>query len=281
MTEPIHAFSFGGGVQSTAALVLAARGELQATDDSFRWDVFLFSNVGERAEAPATLRYVTEYAMPYAEAHGIELREVRKHLRDGTPDDLMDRIERGKRSLPFPVRMNNGAPGQRSCTAEFKIRVIEKELKRLGATPDNPAIVGIGISMDEIQRAKGWGTVDPRTPSQIREYPLLRSGVRRQDALAIIRDAGLPQPPRSACWFCPFHSLDEWRRLMREEPDLFEKAVALEAMLNGRRDELGKARVWLTRYGIPLDQVVADQLVLAVDDPGTADAPCDSGHCFT
>jgi hypothetical protein len=277
----VHAFSFGGGVQSTAALVLAARGELPATDESNRWDVFLFSNVGERAEHPATLRYVSEYAMPYAEQHGVELREVRKILRGGKPDDLMDRIERGQRSLPFPVRMNNGAPGKRSCTAEFKIRVIEKELKRLGATPDDPAVVGIGISMDEIQRAKGWGTVDPRTPSQIREYPLLRLGLRRQDALRVIAESGLPAPPRSACWFCPFHSLDEWRRLKREEPDLFTKAVELERMLNDRRDSLGKDHVWLTRYGRPVDTVVDDQLVMDMDGPGSAGATCDTGHCFT
>jgi hypothetical protein len=281
MTDVIHAFSFGGGVQSTAALVLAAQGKLPATDDSYRWDVFLFSNVGERAEHPATLRYVTEYAMPFAEAHGIELREVRKRLRDGTADDLMDRIERGLRSLPFPVRMSNGAPGRRSCTVDFKIKVIEQELKRRGATKANQAIVGIGISMDEIQRAKGWGTVDPRTPFQIKEYPLLRLGLRRQDALRVIAESGLPQPPRSACFFCPFHSLDEWRRLKREEPELFAKSVALESMLNERRDELGKDHVWLTRYAMPLDQVVADQLVLGLDDHGAADAPCDSGHCFT
>lgn len=278
----IHAFSFGGGVQSTAALVLAAQGRLPVDDDGdCRWDHFIFSNVGDRAEHPATLQYVDEVAIPFAREHGIDLRVVRKKRRDGSDDDLMDRIKRGKRSLPFPVRMSNGAPGQRSCTAEFKIRVIERELKRLGATPADPAIVGIGISMDEIQRAKGWGTVDPRTPSQIREYPLLRLGLRRQDALKVIADAGLPQPPRSACWFCPFHSLDEWRRLKRDEPGLFDEAVKLEAMLNERRDELGKDHVWLTRFGRPLDDVVADQLVLAVDDPGSADAPCDSGHCFT
>ena len=277
----IHAFSFGGGVQSTAALVLASRGQLPATDESNRWDVFLFSNVGERAEHPATLRYVSEFAMPFAEAHGIELVEVRKRRRDGSDDDLMDRIERGKRSLPIPVRMSNGAPGRRACTAEFKIRVIERELKRRGATRANPAVVGIGISMDEIQRAKGWGTVDPRTPCQVKEYPLLRLQIRRQDALRVIAEAGLPQPPRSACFFCPFHSMDEWRRLKRDEPELFQKSVDLEAMLNERRDALGKDHVWMTRFGRPLDEVVSDQLVLDVEGPGSARATCDTGHCFT
>ena len=281
LSDPLHAFSFGGGVQSTAALVLAATGDLPATDDSCRWDVFLFANVGENAEHPATLRYVTEYAMPYAEDHGIVLREVRKRRRDGTPDDLMDAIKRVNRSLPFPVRMSNGAPGRRSCTADFKINVIARELRRLGATNDNPAIVGIGISMDEIQRAKGWGTVDPRNLLQVREYPLLRLGLRRNDALRIIAASGLPQPPRSACYFCPFHSMDEWRRLKRDEPDLFAKSVALEAEMNHRREQMGKDHVWLTRFGRPLDQVVNDQMVLSLDDPGVADAPCDSGHCFT
>jgi len=277
----IHAFSFGGGVQSTAALVLASLGQLPATDDSNRWDVFLFSNVGERAEHPATLRYVSEFAMPFAEAHGIELVEVRKRRRDGSDDDLMDRIERNKRSLPFPVRMSNGAPGRRACTAEFKIRVIERELKRRGATKADPAVVGIGISMDEIQRAKGWGTVDPRSPCQVKEYPLLRLQLRRQDALRVIAEAGLPQPPRSACFFCPFHSMDEWRRLKRDEPELFQKSVDLEAMLNKRRDALGKDHVWMTRFGRPLVEVVSDQLVLDVEGPGSARATCDAGHCFT
>ena len=219
--------------------------------------------------------------MPFAEAHGIELVEVRKRRRDGSDDDLMDRIERGKRSLPIPVRMSNGAPGRRACTAEFKIRVIERELKRRGATKANPAVVGIGISMDEIQRAKGWGTVDPRTPCQVKEYPLLRLQIRRQDALRVIAEAGLPQPPRSACFFCPFHSMDEWRRLKRDEPELFQKSVDLEAMLNERRDALGKDHVWMTRFGRPLDEVVSDQLVLDVEGPGSARATCDTGHCFT
>lgn len=279
----IHSFSFGGGVQSTAALVLAAQGKLPATDDSYRWDVFLFANVGDRAEHPATLAYVEDVAKPFAAKNRIELREVRRLKRDKTPNDLLDRIEKNDRSLPFPVRMNNGMPGRRSCTAEFKINPIERELRRMGAAPEDGkrAIVGIGISLDEIQRAKGWGEVDPRSPTQIREYPLLRLGIRRRDALAIIAEAGLPEPPRSACWFCPFHSLDEWRRLRREQPELFDRAVALEARLNERQAEQGKPPIWLTRYAKPLSEVVQDQLVIDLDQYGAGDAPCDSGHCFT
>lgn len=280
MSDRLHAFSFGGGVQSTAALVLAAQGRLPATDESNRWDVFLFANVGDKAEHPETLRYVEEYAKPYAAENGIALVEVRKRTRDGSPDDLMDRIERGftppGASFPFPVRMDNGMPGRRSCTAEYKVRVIEAELKRRGASAERPAIVGLGISLDEIQRAKHWGKADPRSPSQVLEYPLLRLEMRREDALREIAAAGLPQPPRSACWFCPFHSLDEWRRLRRDQPDLFAQAEEMERSIQERQRQLGRAPLWMTRYGRPLGEVVADQLVLNLDE-----SPCDAGRCFT
>ena len=278
----IHAFSFGGGVQSTAALVLAARGELVVNEaGDTDWDVFLFANVGERAEAPETIRYVNEVAMPFARRHGIDLREVRKRRRDGSDDDLMDRIERGRRSLPIPVRLSNGAPGRRVCTADFKIKPIERALRGLGATKESPATVGIGISMDEIQRVKGWGEVDPRSPNQVREYPLIRAGLRRRDCMKVIADAGLPEPPRSACWFCPFHSIDEWRRLRRERPDLFAKACELEHMLATRRGDSPRDRVWMTDYLRPLAEVVQDQLVLDTDETGSAGATCDTGACFT
>lgn len=268
----LRSFSYGGGVQSTACLVLAARGEID-------FPLFIFAHVGEAAENPATLSYVEDVARPYAEANGIELVVVRKRRRGGEPDDLLDRIRRSTRSLPFPVRMNNGAPGQRSCTAEFKIRPVVRELKRRGASAESPAIVGLGISTDEEIRAREPGKPDPKNPEQIRVYPLLdeRRRMSRAECMALIREAGLPMPARSACWFCPYHSLDEWRHLRREQPDKFAEAVALEHTLRDRRAALGRDPVWLTRYARSLDEVVPDQLVL--DIPGLDN--CESGHCLT
>jgi hypothetical protein len=51
---PIRAFSYGGW-QSTAALVLAAQGHID-----FR--TFLFANVGDDSEHPATLAYIRDHA---------------------------------------------------------------------------------------------------------------------------------------------------------------------------------------------------------------------------
>lgn len=264
-------FSYGGGTQSTAALVLAAEGTLD-------YRTFLFANVGEDSERPATLRYVHEIAMPYAELHGIELLEVRKRLRDGSTQTLMERIDASEKSIPIPVRMGvDGAPGNRTCTAEFKIRVIEKEIRRRGATKEEPGTVGIGISLDEWTRA---GTAeDPRSPYQLRDYPLLALNLSRADCTQIIRRAGLPLPPRSACYFCPFHTAEEWRRLKRNEPDLFKRACALEDKLHARGQALGRGEFFLTRWGKPLRELFTGAEGVLFEDEN--DMPCDSGYCMT
>lgn len=269
----LRSFSFGGGVQSTAALVLAAEGRID-------FPLFIFSNVGEDSENPATLVYIEKYSRPYAETHGIELREVERIMqRTGEPRTLLQDLTReGSRSLKIPVRMSNGAPGTRSCTVTYKIETIGRELKRLGATPENPAHIGIGISVDEIHRANP----DRAEPFERIEYPLLELGLRRVDCMRIIRSAGLPVPPKSSCWFCPFHRPETWHEMRRNEPDLFDQACNLEELLNRRRDELGRDHVWLTRFNMPLRQAIPDgvDLLPMVDDYET-DGACDSGYCMT
>jgi len=160
-------------------------------------------------------------------------------------------------------------------TADFKVRIIGRELRRRGATKEQPATVALGISVDEIERAKPG--VDPLAPFQQRVYPLLDLGLRRSDCHQIIADAGLPIPERSACWFCPLHGKEEWRRLKRHHPVHFARACWLEALLNNRRRELGRDPVWLTRQARPLAETLDDQLSFDdLDGDG-----CDSGWCFT
>ncbi|MFG2976247.1 phosphoadenosine phosphosulfate reductase [Streptomyces sp. NPDC048331] len=235
------------------------------------------ANVGDDSENPATMRYLDEHDKPYAERHGIELVVLDRVKRDGTIETLHKRLTReGSRSLPIPVRMSNGAPGTRSCTADFKIKVIAKELKRRGATKGQPATIGIGISVDEIHRANNRRT----EPHEEIVYPLLDLGLRRTDCVRIIREAGLPVPPKSSCYFCPFHRPETWHDQRRDEPDLFEKSCQLEELLNARRDELGKDHVYLTRFGRPLREAIPDGVdLLPIFDE--ADGLCDSGWCMT
>lgn len=248
--------SYGGGVQSTAILVLAAQGYLP-------YRTFLFANVGDDSEHPDTLRYVREVAFDYAAHHGIEVHELhripKKGRSAGQVETLWGRLMQPEsRSLPIPVRMSNGAPGTRSCTADFKIRVVGRWLKEHGATAEHPARVAIGISTDEWQRA----TSRRVEPYEVMEYPLLTlehrlapRGADRNQCKQIIADAGLPIPPKSACFFCPFHRPTVWADQARTEPDLFARSVLLEDTLNERRKKLGKDSVFLTRFGRPLREV--------------------------
>ncbi|MEZ0071645.1 phosphoadenosine phosphosulfate reductase [Planotetraspora sp. GP83] len=265
----LRVVSYGGGVQSTALLVLAAQNRLP-------YRTFLFANVGDDSEHPATLTYLREVAIPYATRYGLELRQLARKRRDGSTETLMQRLKRTEsRSIPIPVRMANGAPGRRSCTAEFKIKVIGRWLRDHGATADAPATVAIGISVDEIHRAN-------RRRAEQHErvaYPLLDLGLRRADCEMVIREAGLPIPPKSACFFCPFKSAQGWRQLRQDEPALFSEAARLEDIINQRRKALGRDPVYLTRYGRPLAAAIPADAVS--DSVGELDGSCDSGWCMT
>ncbi|MEV4323113.1 phosphoadenosine phosphosulfate reductase [Microbispora rosea] len=266
--EVLRVVSYGGGVQSTALLALAAQRQII-------FPTFLFANVGDDSEHPATLAYVREVAMPYARQHGIEIHEIQRRRRDGSIETLWERLHQARlRSIPIPVRMANGAPGRRSCTSDFKIKVVARWLRERGATAQHPAVLGIGISLDEIHRANKRRS----GPYEQIEYPLLDLGLRRSDCVQIISAAGLPVPAKSACFFCPLKTVDAWREQRSYEPELFAKSVELEAVLNEKRAMLGRDAAYLTRYGIPLSEAIQTVAPPSVEilDPG-----CDSGWCMT
>ena len=116
---------------------------------------------------------------------------------------------------------------------------IGKDAKANGATVDGPAVVAIGISMDGIPRMHNKSASDGQTL----EYPLIDLRLYRRDCMRVIEQAGLPVPPKSSCWFCPFHRRDEWTRMKREQPEQFAKAVELEKMLNERRAGSGRCAI--------------------------------------
>lgn len=267
----LRTVSYGGGVQSTALLVLAAERIID-------FPVFLFANVGDDSEDPKTLEYIEQHAKPYAARHDIKLFDLDRIKRDGTVETLHGRlVKEESRSLPIPIRMSNGAPGNRSCTANFKIEVVGKWLKANGATEHNKAVVGIGISLDEIQRVNNRRAM----PYEIPTYPLLdhTPALRRIDCERIITAAGLPVPPKSACWFCPFHRPATWAEMRRDRPELFQRACDLENLLNERRTVLEKDPVWLTRFNRPLsDLIAAPDMLPGWDDADSTE--CDNGTCF-
>jgi 3'-phosphoadenosine 5'-phosphosulfate sulfotransferase (PAPS reductase)/FAD synthetase len=264
-----HVFSCGGGVQSTACLVLAAQGVIP-------YRTFVFANVGDKAESPHTLAYIRLVLKPFAAQHGIEWVDVTWVDRQGRQRDLYDDIHEQQRSINIPAYMPGGMPGNRKCTEYFKIKPIAHWIKRNapGCT------LGKGISTDEPHRA----TPSRETDGYTSAYPLIELGISRSDCLAIASDAGLPQPPKSSCWFCPFKTTEQWTRLRREQPDLFNSAVVIERLLQQRRLSLGKDPVYLSAIGgrkqRNLDQVIPHQLGLFPEWIDEQDG-CESGYCMT
>ena len=262
-----YVFSSGGGVQSTACLVLAAQGKIP-------YRTFIFSNVGNKAESPLTIRYIHDVLKPYAKRHGLEWIDVAWIDRKNRVRDLYDDLLEQERSINIPAFMPGGMPGNRKCTEAFKIKPIAKWIKQNA----EGCVLGKGISTDEPHRATPSRESDCYTSA----YPLIELGISRSDCLLIAEDAGLPQPPKSSCWFCPFKTTDQWVTMRREKPNLFSKAVDLEQLLQERRKTLGKDKVYLSSIGgrkeVDLADVIPDQLGLF---EWQEEEGCESGYCMT
>ena len=64
-------------------------------------------------------------------------------------------------------------------------------------------------------------------------YPLREYGFTRPRCREIIVAAGLPVPPKSACFFCPAMRQIEIVRLAQVDPDLYKLSIEMEAIYRG------------------------------------------------
>jgi hypothetical protein len=88
----------------------------------------------------------------------------------------------------------------------------------------------------KVQRAIGYdaGPCDSRRGGVETEgpwnwvYPLREWGWDRDQCIREIAAAGLPVPPKSACWFCPSTKPAELIQLAQRHPELARRAVEME-----------------------------------------------------
>lgn len=154
----------------------------------------------------------------------------------------------------FVLSSGGIAPLWRKCTGDYKIDPINRKIKSLlKYSGETHCREYIGISLDEIQRARisqsSWLTL---------EYPLIEKRMTRGHCLEWMANNCYPKPPRSACYFCPYHSPAEWLRLKTEEPEEFARAVQYEKELQesiSTHDQMLRGTPYLTRTGLPLDVV--------------------------
>lgn len=261
--EPLQIISLGAGVQSSTLALMAAHGEITPMPDAA-----IFADTGaEPQEVYDWLDYLeTKLPFPVYRVSAGSLTEKQKELKVSkkTGNVYM------RAMIPFYVE-GAGIFGRR-CTADFKVSPITRKLRQLagiyGKQCKELAVISwLGISTDEIQRCKLQVE-----PWQDFRHPLIEDvAMSRADCLEWMKNHGYPEPPRSACFYCPFHSNAEWRRLT---PEKFEEAAKFEDEINEiAAQQTGtarhKGRLFLHPDRIPLREVVLDddrQLELSFND---------------
>jgi hypothetical protein len=251
-----NVINLGAGVQSSCLALMAAKGEVGPMPD---FAVF----ADTQAEPKNVYDWLDwlEKQLPfpvYRVTRGNlteESLKVRKSDEDGR--------EYLKRLIPVFGQMPNGeivAALGRKCTADYKIKPIIDCIKaKCGiarAQKQTTVTQWIGISYDEMQRMK--------TPSHAwtqHRWPLIEKKMKRGQCIDWMRSNGYPEPPRSACYYCPFHSDNEWRRLRNEDPEHFAKAVEFDKQFRKtfeNHDKSLRMKVYVHRSCKPLNEVDFD-----------------------
>lgn len=307
MTADLTVLSLGGGVQSSALLLMACAGQLGPLDAA------VFADTG--GEMPETYEYL-DYLRGHAERAGVRLLTVSAgDLRVA----LVARYGRGGQpTLPVRLRHPDGSVGRLNhyrCSYDFKRRPVARAVKQLcgppGAWKRARVEQWIGYSTDEISRVKpaeqcrcghnrvrravgarpfavihtaeGCTRCSCRTfdPWQVNRWPLIDLGLSRVDCLDWLRSHGHPDPPRSACFFCPNRPPRHWAGLRREHPKLYREAVTLDEFVRHGINAL-RAEAFLHPTARPLAGVHADGDPAGLgDDAGEAEMDCEAGVCFT
>ena len=246
-------WSYGGGTQSVAIAVLISQGRLPMPEQ------IVIADTGRE----------TRVTWEYTDAHIRPLLGVPIHVvpHDQARVDLYD----AKGRMMIPAYANRDGQGRLPtyCSAEWKRDVISKWLRAQGYGPKRPVDMWMGISVDELHRAKAG-----RSNWLQHRYPLLFDvPMRRSECVALVMAAGLPRPPRSACWMCPHRSDATWRELRDERPDEWEQAIAFDADMRAKNPTL-----FLHRSMLPIAEAPIDK---TEDGGGLWDQDgCDTGMCF-
>jgi len=240
-------WSFGGGVQSVAIAVLVARGTLP------RPEAVVMADTGY--EATETWDYLERVVRGTL---GIDVQVAPRSL---AKVDLYSHC--GKVLLPLFTEAGGKLPG--FCSNEWKKSVVRRWLRLEGYGPRRPVKLWLGISVDEVMRAKPSG-VDWIENS----WPLFHSVTRRGECYALIRSEGLPQPPRSSCFICPNRGNGQWRRLKNHPSKDWENARRVEREIQEK-----EAGLFLHCQRVPLGEVDLNE------SQGSLFDGCEEGYCFS
>ena len=209
--------TFGGGTNSTALLIEIVRRKIEV-------DYILFSDTG--GERPKTYKHVA-YMDKWIRSKGYPgIITVQYKTKDGKNLNLEQFCHKYKslRSIIY---------GFKSCSLKFKKTPIDKFMKSQKKCIDfwnegNQIIKIIGIDADEHHRTKKIYDDDKYKVW----YPLIEWDYGREECIEIIKNANIPLPGKSSCFFCPSMKVQEVKQLASCNPELFDRAIAIEDNAN-------------------------------------------------
>jgi len=257
----LKVLSLGAGVQSTAVLLMSARGVFE------KLDAAVFADTQwEPREVYKHLDWLEKEAGRYGiPVHRVTAGNIRE---DALISQVRGRKGEGKRWASIPYYTKTDGPGEggqirRQCTSEYKIKPIEKFIRRelLGLKKGErakPRLVEawFGISADEMRRVRV-----SKDRWKINVYPLigLPGPILSRPYTRALCQAWLDDHypgrtiSRSACLGCPYHSNAEWRGLRMGDQEEWQDTVEFDRKMRhcgGMKDEM-----FLHRSRLPLDEV--------------------------
>lgn len=246
--------SFGMGTDSMAMLIVLR-------NLGIRPDLVLFADTG--GEKPGTYAYL-EVVNRWCAANGfpqitvVHLRSKHASLEDNALKNF---------TLP------SLAYGRKGCSLKWKVAPMDTYVNSW-----EPAARARAFRMPVI-RVIGYdaGPADSRrsdiaaTDRWTYWYPLREAGLVREDCMALIEREGLPQPGKSACFFCPATRKPELLSLLDHHPDLVARALKIEAHASTRgysRSTKGLGRTWNWRSFLAHARPVQLAQLAATEDIG-------------
>lgn len=252
MTD-LRVLSLGAGVQSSTLALMIEQNLIPPVDCA------IFSDT--QAEPKAVYEWLDwlESKLSYP-VYRVTWRNLKQ--------DVLDAAKGEYKAFTIPFFTKNKTTGKkkmlmRQCTNDYKVRPITQKVRELiGLQKGEKRKKGtrvemlMGISMDEIFRVK-----ENRVKYIFNEYPLVDKKMRREDCVQWMKENNFPEPPRSACTFCPFHNDKEWLHIKKNEEEwkevlAIDKAIRdQERFKNNKKTDYSQDQYFLHRTAQPLDEV--------------------------
>jgi hypothetical protein len=248
--EPLQVLSFGGGVQSTAMILMIVDGRLPKPD------IIIHSDTG--SEMPYTHELISQIK-PLIESMNIPFHIVTSH------HGKLHEYYKSKSAVPVV--------GIRSCTVNFKILPQRRFIRSIVGNKNGKLLAEcwLGITTDEATR---------KSSSDLKwignKFPLLDLNISRKDCIEINKKYGF-EVKKSGCFLCPYGGKKWFISLYRNHPELFK---ICEEMEEAYQIKYGNKLGLVPRITDIKNLKIHDLFSFGSEIITLDESECDSGGCF-